>query len=87
MQVIQLKFITSVQDTKESITFIKEVKRALNIVNNIDEYALIVEASSSNGSKAAVTNITSGGGTEVSDFNGHVDGGELVTVIVSELLI
>lgn len=87
MQIIQLKFITNVQNAKKSITLTKEVKQALNIVDNTDEYTLIIEVSSSNGSKTVVTNTTSGGETKVSDFNDHIDNGELVTVTVSNLLI
>ena len=34
MQIIQLKFITNVQNAKKSITLTKEVKQALNIVDN-----------------------------------------------------
>ncbi|WP_373753131.1 hypothetical protein [Neisseria weixii] len=85
MKIIQIKFVTNVQNAKKSITLTKEVKQALNILDSTDDYNLIIEVSSAQGTKIVSTSTTSGGETKVSDFSDHVENGELVTVTVTKL--
>jgi hypothetical protein len=85
MNVVEIKFVTNVQNAKKSITIVKPIKEVLGILANTDSYDLVIEVASSKGSKIVVTQTTSGGETKVSDFNDHIECGELVTVTIRKL--
>ncbi|STR01016.1 Uncharacterised protein [Kingella potus] len=85
MNVVEIKFVTNVQNKQKSITVIKPIREILGMLEDIDSHNLVIEVASAKGSKAVVTQTTSGGETKVSDFSDHIECGELVTVTIRKL--
>ena len=86
MEVVQVKFVTQVQNSGKIFTIPRKVQEILDILKyEVDNYDFIIEVASSKGTKTAATRTTSGGETKQADFSDHIEPGETITVTISKV--